>query len=581
MNKTININLGGTFFHIDEDAYNKLNKYLEAIKRSITDPQGKEEIIKDIEVRIAELFTERMKSDKQVITVRELDEVIAIMGQPEDYAVDNEIFEDEQTNQSYQAPRSHKKLFRDIDNSYLGGVSSGLGHYLGIDAIWIRLFWVLLTIFSSGIFILFYILFWILVPAAVTVADKLTMTGEPVNISNIEKKVKETYENVADKIKNADYDKYGKKIKTGGDAFGQALGNFFMALFTIFVKFIGVILLLVSSLTLIGLFIGLFITGISGFFTDWQTDFFYVVNDSIIPVWLWSITLFVAIGIPFFALFILGLKILIPHLKPLNRIVNLTFVGLWILSVGALIMFGVQQTISSAQSGSIINSEVLEVKAADTLYVTMNTNKKLEIESRRRIKPSLRYDENDEPILYFNDIRIMVKATNEPHASISIEKKAKGKNYKEARDRAQNINYNYTLDGNKLALDGYFISNVEQKYRGQQVEVTLYLPEGVTFNADRNTQSFQNSSIFNLVRRGREGKYHLVEDGKARCLNCPKMEIKTNSVTINSSEADWEKDWEEGNRIKIDHDGIDINVTDEKDSVKVKINRDGVRIKSN
>ena len=76
MNKTININLANTFFHIDEDAYIKLQRYLDAIKRSFTDSQGKSEIIADIEARIAELFTERLLHERQVITTKEVDEVI-------------------------------------------------------------------------------------------------------------------------------------------------------------------------------------------------------------------------------------------------------------------------------------------------------------------------------------------------------------------------------------------------------------------------------------------------------------------------------------------------------------------------
>ena len=83
MNKTININLAGLFFHIDENAYAKLQRYLDAIKRSFTDAQGRDEIIQDIEARIAELFTERIKTERQVIGLTDVDEIINIMGQPE------------------------------------------------------------------------------------------------------------------------------------------------------------------------------------------------------------------------------------------------------------------------------------------------------------------------------------------------------------------------------------------------------------------------------------------------------------------------------------------------------------------
>jgi phage shock protein PspC (stress-responsive transcriptional regulator) len=166
MKKTVNINLAGTFFHIDEDAYAKLQRYLEAIKKSLSDPQGSDEILRDIEARIAELFSEKIENNSQVISVKELDEVIAVMGQPEDYMVDEEIFEDAPTTKKRSTRSSYKQLFRDIDNKFIAGVSSGLGHYLGLDAIWVRLLWILLTIFSSGVFIVIYILFWILVPAA-------------------------------------------------------------------------------------------------------------------------------------------------------------------------------------------------------------------------------------------------------------------------------------------------------------------------------------------------------------------------------------------------------------------------------
>ncbi|MBT8271054.1 MAG: PspC domain-containing protein, partial [Bacteroidia bacterium] len=175
MNKTVNINLAGIFFHIDEDAYLKLQRYLDAIKRSFTDSQGRNEIISDIEARIAELFNERVQNDKQVVSVKEVDEVITIMGQPEDYMVDEEIFDDEPKTQ-YKTTSSGRKLFRDKDNAYIGGVSAGLAHYFGIDALWIRLAWIVLF-FGAGTGILLYILLWILMPVAETTSDKLAMTG--------------------------------------------------------------------------------------------------------------------------------------------------------------------------------------------------------------------------------------------------------------------------------------------------------------------------------------------------------------------------------------------------------------------
>src|SRR5690606_2472373 len=175
MNKTININLANTFFHIDEEAYLKLQRYLEAVKRSFTTSQGKDEIISDIEARIAELFSERLQHERQVITTKEVEEIISIMGQPEDYLVDEELFEDEPNRGSNTNRKSHKQLFRDIDRKYIGGVCAGLSHYLGLDVLWIRLLFILIAVFSFGTGILVYFILWILVPEAATTAQKIAM----------------------------------------------------------------------------------------------------------------------------------------------------------------------------------------------------------------------------------------------------------------------------------------------------------------------------------------------------------------------------------------------------------------------
>ena len=140
MNKTININLGGFFFHIDEVAYEKLKRYLDAISRSLSDdPQGKNEIIADIESRISELLSEKIADARQVVNEGDIDDIIKIMGQPEDYA-DTEETTYSSSSYSYSRNSSKtKKLFRDGDDKFLGGVASGIAHYFDVDVIWIRL----------------------------------------------------------------------------------------------------------------------------------------------------------------------------------------------------------------------------------------------------------------------------------------------------------------------------------------------------------------------------------------------------------------------------------------------------------
>ena len=197
MNKTVNINLGGMFFHIDEDAYQKLTRYFDAIKRSLSNSTGQDEIIKDIEMRVSELLTEKQKTEKHVVGLKDVDEVIAIMGQPEDYKIDDES--PESNSSDFSSPKT-RKLYRDTENGMIGGVLAGLGHYFGIDKAWLRVI-LLILFFAWGIGFMAYIILWIVMPEAKSTAEKLEMTGEPVTISNIEKKVREEFENVSDKLK--------------------------------------------------------------------------------------------------------------------------------------------------------------------------------------------------------------------------------------------------------------------------------------------------------------------------------------------------------------------------------------------
>ncbi len=586
MNKTVNINLAGIFFHIDEDAYLKLQRYLEAIKRSFTDSQGRSEIISDIEARIAELFSERVQHEKQVIGNKEVDDVITIMGQPEDYLVDDEIFEDEP--KSYQSRPSgrSKKLFRDTDNSYVGGVSSGLGHYLGIDALWIRLIWILL-IFGAGTGVLLYILLWILVPEAVTTADKLTMTGEPVNISNIEKKIKDGFENVSDTIsekaknvsdsvsdaaKNVDFQKQGSRLKSTSKSFFDTIGDIFMFFLKVFAKFIGIMLIIVGAATLIGLIIGFFTVGATDLIHVPGFDFIDAANAANTPIWLVSLLMLFAIGIPFFFVFYLGLKILINNLRSIGNIAKFSLLGIWFIAIISLIVIGVKQASEHAFDASANNKETLYITAKDTLKVKMTTNDAYKNSSYRSSNSvRLVYNDNDEKIIYSSDIRLIVRSTKDSLASLRIEKSAEGSSYQQAKQRANNINYNYVLNGNELLLDAYLTTAYENKFSDQEIELILYLPEGTTLYADDNTYSFhRNSSYYNdILENGMEEQYLEIMYNEIRCIDCPGEDIDEDyNVRININE--------DGSHIKIDEDGLEIK----SDGSNLKIDDEGVKAES-
>src|SRR5690554_2369223 len=161
MKKTIQINIGGSVFFIDEDAYRTLSRYLEAIKQYLANNEDRDEIIKDIELRIAELLIEKRASETHAVSLHHIEEIIEVMGQPEDYRMDDD-------EEHVYAKKSSKKFFRDLDDRFVGGVSAGLAHYIGMDPVWMRLLWVLLVLAGAGSPIIVYIILWIIVPGART-----------------------------------------------------------------------------------------------------------------------------------------------------------------------------------------------------------------------------------------------------------------------------------------------------------------------------------------------------------------------------------------------------------------------------
>ena len=199
MKKTVNINLSGRVFYIDDDAYARLKEYLTKIEKYFKSQEGGEEIFKDIESRIAELLGDRISDKSGVVTMEMVEEVMGKMGQPEDFeddeTADNKK-EEEPKYEKFTYGRANKRLFRDVDSRVLGGVCSGIAAYLNMDPVLVRILFVLIMFVGVGIIIPIYIILWIVVPAAITTAQKLEMRGENVTVSNIEKAIKREYEDV-------------------------------------------------------------------------------------------------------------------------------------------------------------------------------------------------------------------------------------------------------------------------------------------------------------------------------------------------------------------------------------------------
>jgi phage shock protein PspC (stress-responsive transcriptional regulator) len=562
MNKTVNINLAGVFFHVDEDAYGKLQRYLAAIKRSFEGVQGEDEIIADIEARISELFSERIKDERQVISTKELDEVIAIMGQPEDYMVDDDIFEDTASSQksssrssskTQQAKRiSDRRFFRDTDNAYIGGVSSGMAHYMGLDPLWVRVGWVLLialTWFTLGGTALIYLALWVFVPEAQSTADKLAMRGKAVNIDNITEKVKEGFENVADTVKNVDYDKYGNKVKNGAQGVFGTLGKIIMFFFKIIAKIVGVLLIITGATVVISLLITLLTGGVVDIFTPNLADMPWISNDTGLPIWLMLLLVLFAVGIPFFFLFYLGLKILSSNVKSMPLSAKLSLLGLWLIASITIGVFSVKQAIqySNLESSKVTTTETLAITKNDTLRIKMRGSERFDIPFGRSSQYVQLINSNTEDVAVYRNVRLIVRSTRDSLAYVQTVKRTKGSSYDVAKEQAEAMMLNYDLSDNELAIDGFFTGERDAQYRHVRpsVEFIVYLPEGATLIADENTYSYHRNDrqYRDILDNGDEEKFLTVGNGKLICSTCP--EDRDNDDDNSWQQSDDNDAWEE------------------------------------
>lgn len=346
MKKTLTINLGGTVYHIDDDAYRLLDNYLSNLKHYFRKQEGAEEIVNDIEMRIAELFAEKIAEGKQVITVSDVEEIIARVGKPEDFGItDDDADSQKKTeqsasgNQSYTHTAAPRRWFRDPDNKLLGGVASGLAAYFDWDITLVRILMIILVFLPYCPMIILYIIGWIVIPEAHTAAEKLSMHGKAVTIENIGKTVTDGFERVADGVNN--YMNSGKPR-----TFLQKVGDVFVSiaavLFKIFLVALVIIccpVLFVLAVVLVALVFAAVAVAVSGgaLLYEMLPAINWMPATSVSPMMtlLGTISGVALIGIPLGAFLYTILRQLF-HWSPMGTGLKWSLLILWIL--GAVIM---------------------------------------------------------------------------------------------------------------------------------------------------------------------------------------------------------------------------------------------------
>ena len=363
------------------------------------------------------------------------------------------------------------------------------------------------------------------------------MIRKPVNISNIEKKIKEELKNASGKIREVDYGKYKDNAQKVVGIFFSTIGKIFARIFNVFGKLLGTVLIILSLSIIISLIVGLFTTGTFGFILGDNEVFDYlsIVLVASFPFWLIVLLVFLIVGIPAFVLFILGLKLIITNLKSIGTTAKIILFVFWIFSIIGLSILGVKQATEQAYDGDYITENSISIKSTDTLKLKMFSNNRYEYDASRSGSFYLKYDIHGNKIIYSSNIRLIVRSTNDSVAKVFLEYKAEGSSFNNAKKRAEAIDYQYTFMNNTLTLNSYFTTDIVNKYREQEVKVVLYLPIGTVLFADNNTYSYHsNSSHYkDILNNGDEEKYLLINSLKTDCLDCEDASIKKITTQTN------------------------------------------------
>ena len=550
MNKATNIHLAQTLFSIDEIAYSRLKKYLDQLERLFKNTEGAKDILEDIEARIAELFTDLKKDERYVISVEDVEKVIDTLGTPEDLA-------GEDAEQDSPSPSQPKKLFRDPDDRFIGGVAGGLSHYIGLDSVWIRLILLILFFSSVGGVVLVYILLWILVPEAKTTTEKLTMKGEPVNVSNIKKKIKEELDQVSEKVKDVDYENMGSQLKKKSKDFSDFLLNVAKGIVKILTLLIGIFMLFIAGVVLLGLFISAIIGSVfSAMIPHELIQFGLSLN---LPLFVLGFFALLIVGIPFVFLFMLGLQLLAQNKSIMSRMTKLILLGLWVLALITLLVFGIVETKSFAISAKQNSVEMLDQQTADTLKVYLNNDHKLMETVTVFNHFTLIEDEDENQYRLDRNVRININQNNANTIELSVEKNARGWQQKQAIQNAKAIEYKYDYFDHQLILDGFWLSPIEKKAHPENVRLNLFIPQGQYIYLDQDLGKYMSSQIENdqdFYRKRVAGHLWKMENNTLICQDCKHIE----------------------GTVKFDDEQFNINIKDDDSTLELNIDETGVAI---
>jgi phage shock protein PspC (stress-responsive transcriptional regulator) len=470
MKETTTINISGIIFHIDLDAYEKLKTYFQELKKRFGDNEEGKEIINDIELRIAEILQEKLTDKKQVVTIEDVDNIIETMGHPEDFETDTED-EEKSYKEDPRTESGERALYRDPDNTVLGGVCSGLGHYFGLDPVIIRVITVLFTIFY-GVGFLIYIILWAFIPKASTTAQKLEMKGEPVTAENIKRTIKKNYEEVKN---SGSFQKAKDGINKGANAAGDVVHWVLKAIVII----IGVGLVIGAVVSIVALVNLMFFSSPTVYFNGEASGVFFPVVEAFFESRLTLIVLIISsillALIPIMLILFLGVKIVF-RFKTNNKLIGFGSLAVWLIALAAVITIGIQLGSRYTYPADVEAETVFETYKGKSMVVKLTDyNPNIE-RTFDNFYISSGDDINTSYIFHRPDFD--VRQSENEYYSLRVVKEARGRNNRDARSVAEDIEFNFELKDSVLHLDQWYRTALKNVGRVDDLDVTLYVPVG-------------------------------------------------------------------------------------------------------
>lgn len=469
MDKTININLGGILFQIDEDAYRMLRDYLQAINIRFSNVQGGHETIEDIESRIAEIF-QSQKGLAGVITRENVDSMISIIGKPEEFDQEGTIIE------TPVYTNNKKRMYRNTDDTIVGGVCSGIAAYLDSDPVLFRILFVLFALFFGvGFFV--YLALWIALPAARTDSQKRELHGS-------------SYQKRYDSGQSLGTYQPSSKLGNAINEVFRAIGRVFYIILRVLLIIIGVTLVITGFLFILS-FVMIFVFKYPGVYSFDSPavnifnipDFLnYIVSPTLVP-WIIILASFVFI-LPMLGLIYWGVKMIF-WFKARDGVISLIAFVFWVMCVTALSIICFNEGVSFAESARS-TSEIILPRTPDTLYI--HSDKKM---------ADLKYEKelslpHEEYSVFINDgnKEIYIKPflnigiSENKETRLEVRKHSAGRSQTEAMNKATGIIYNFSLNKDTLNIDEYFTLPSGRKWSADNIELNLSIPSGVILKFD-------------------------------------------------------------------------------------------------